>query len=448
VNSSNDLSQQLKEAGLVGAGGGGFPTYIKAQAKADTVLMNAAACAPLINKDLEILAHFPNEVLDGFRMLMSAVGATRGIIGIKRKHKDLISRLERHLDKNMSIYQCADYYPAGDEFCLVYEATGKKIPQGGIPLDIGVVVANVETFYNISVSKHYPVTHKFVTLVGEVKSPCVVKIPVGCSFKDAIDLAGGLTREDVAIVVGGPMMGETVFNLNTPIDKATSGLVVLPKNHPLIEKRLRKQKSSIRRGRSVCDQCSMCTEMCPRYMLGYSVQPHKVMRNLMFTGSSTHSNVHSSALLCSECSLCSMYACPEDLDPRDMCIHSKTEIKKSGADVKAEISKIGLPIFDVHPLREFRKLPSKRLLASLAIDRYEKPAPYKPVNFVPDEVNVKIYPHSKVLFKTGDKVKVAQKISDLDVKTFGVPSHASVNGTVGKITSEFIQIISDKGGAK
>ena len=155
---SAEFSRNLRAAGVVGAGGAGFPSYVKAQGRAEFVLVNAAECEPLLKKDQKILEYFPEKVFDGLELLMRAAGAKQGILGIKKKHEKIIPRLEAIAKgrKNISVLKLGDYYPAGDEQCLVFEATGRVVPPGGIPLEVGCVVSNVETLYNAAAGKPLP----------------------------------------------------------------------------------------------------------------------------------------------------------------------------------------------------------------------------------------------------------------------------------------------------
>ncbi len=225
---SGEFSRRIRTAGVVGAGGAGFPSYVKASSRADTVIMNAAECEPLLQKDQEILLNFTTEVIAGLELLMRSVNAKEAIIGIKAKHSSLIKKIEPALTgrKNIRIHRLDDFYPAGDEFCLVYETTGKIIPQGEIPLKIGVVVNNVETIYNMFMSGETPVTDTFFTVTGAVKKPATLRFPIGASFEDAVNLAGGAACENCAVIDGGAMMGKVVTDFDTPATKTTGGLIV------------------------------------------------------------------------------------------------------------------------------------------------------------------------------------------------------------------------------
>ena len=177
-----------------------------------------------------------------------------------------------------------DYYPADDEYDLVYTVTERLIPPGGIPINVGCVVNNVETLVNIAAaSQGKPVTHKIITLAGAVNHPVTISVPVGTTFREAIEATGGFATPDPVLCLGGLMMGETTENLDAPITKTSTGVVVLPREHHIIERKLKPPKAQAGIGKSACDQCRYCTEYCPRFLLGYQVEPHAVMRSLAFT---------------------------------------------------------------------------------------------------------------------------------------------------------------------
>src|ERR1700748_2254988 len=144
------LSQTLREMGVVGAGGAGFPTYVKAQSKVEFLIANGAECEPLIHKDAELMRHFPKPILDGMTAMMNAVGAKTGKFGVKTKNAESIEALKHSLTNDrIEFVMLGDFYPSGDEYELVYTATGRLIPPAGIPLNVGCVVNNVETLYNV-----------------------------------------------------------------------------------------------------------------------------------------------------------------------------------------------------------------------------------------------------------------------------------------------------------
>jgi len=163
--------EQVAEAGVVGAGGAGFPTHVKLAGQADTVLVNAAECEPLLHKDKEVLRQYADEVLAGLAAAMDLVGAERGVVGIKGKYADVIELLKPKLAPKMDVVPLRDAYPAGDEFILVYDVLGRVIPPGGIPLAVGAVVVNVETAMNVARAAEQPVTEKYLSIAGAVANP-------------------------------------------------------------------------------------------------------------------------------------------------------------------------------------------------------------------------------------------------------------------------------------
>ena len=166
----NDFARLIREAGVVGAGGAGFPSYVKAASKADTVIANGAECEPLLQKDQELMARRTAEFLDGLTLLMRSTGAARGVVAIKEKHAQLLAHIDKAVKgrPGVEVKRLRDVYPAGDEYCLVYEVTGRLIPPGGIPIQVGVVVNNVETLHNLGRAAKTPVVDSFFTVAGAV----------------------------------------------------------------------------------------------------------------------------------------------------------------------------------------------------------------------------------------------------------------------------------------
>ncbi|MFQ5454262.1 MAG: SLBB domain-containing protein, partial [Candidatus Zixiibacteriota bacterium] len=187
------LVEKVKEAGVVGAGGAGFPAYYKFNAKVEIMIANGAECEPLLCKDKELMQLFPGEIKKGMELVADAIGASRIILGIKAKNSDIIGQFKSLFGgTNIEIFEMGDYYPAGDEYLLVYEATGRLIPYDGYPVDIGCVVSNVETLLNVALaSAGVPVTETFVTITGKVRNPMTVKVPIGTSIQELLELSGG-----------------------------------------------------------------------------------------------------------------------------------------------------------------------------------------------------------------------------------------------------------------
>ncbi len=187
--------------------------------------------------------------------------ARRCVIGIKEKYHEVIAKLERVVPEGIEVAHLRDTYPAGDEFLLVYDVTKRVIP-GRLPLHVGCIVNNVETMFNLG--KEGPVTYKFLTVTGAVAQPCTLEVPIGTPVGEVIEAAGGSTVREFGVLLNGVMMGKLCTDLTTPVTKTTGGFTSCPKHHPLL-RRYRMDYPTINRiGRSACDQCSFCTEMCPR----------------------------------------------------------------------------------------------------------------------------------------------------------------------------------------
>lgn len=430
-------AELIRNAGVVGAGGAGFPAHVKANAQVEYVVANGAECEPLLHKDFELMLHYPERVVQGVKLLMQATGAREGIIGVKEKNQSAIDALRRAIDDpTISLHTLGDFYPSGDEYILVYEATGRLIPPQGIPLDVGIVVNNVETLYNISAAiDGTPVTEKFITVAGAVNSPVTFIAPIGMSYSDAIAVAGGASVSDFAVFVSGIMMGKLEFNFDLPITKTCAGLIVLPTDHTLVQRKSLPAERMHGIGKSACDQCSYCTELCPRYTLGYDVQPHKVMRSLSFTA--TGEDVWNQfAQLCCGCGLCTLYACPEYLFPKEACDKGKHDLKEKGLRWE------GPREVHPHPMYEYRRTPLKQLMQRLDVAQYDRSTPFIQSESWPKRVTLPLSQHigapAQPLVRVGQSVRRGELIADIPADKLGSCLHASIGGTVTEVNGSIV----------
>ena len=431
---------QLAAAGVVGAGGAGFPTHVKLSGKADTVVINAAECEPLLHKDKELILAFGDSIVEGLAIGMRLTGAVRGVIGIKGKYQRVIDSLAPKLHPSMEIIPLPDAYPAGDEFILVYQTLGRVIPPGGIPLAVGAVVMNVETAYNVARAETTPVIEKFVSVAGAVKNPSTLRVPIGAPLSACLAAAGGATIPDPAYVVGGAMMGYLADDLSAPVTKTTGGLIVLPSDHFIVQRKSWDWNKTRRVGRSACDQCSRCTELCPRYLLGHPIEPAKSMRSLGFSAG-READV-AGTVFCSECNLCSYCSCPEGLDPKGVNVQNKRRIL-------AEKKRWENPPF--HPerpdhLMDFRKTPTARLMRRIGLDQFVNKGPLEgtAVDCAAVELPLKQHIGAPLVptVQVGSRVERGQAIAIRPVTdgkpALGADLHASISGVVAAITERSI----------
>ncbi len=425
--------ETIAACGVVGAGGAGFPTHVKLDTRAECVVLNAAECEPLLHKDKELLRAYGPEILAGLVAGMQLTGAPRGIVGIKGKYQDVIEQLTPQLPPGVEIRTLSDSYPTGDEFILVYDCLGRIIPPGGLPRDVGAVVMNVETALNVARTR--PVTRKYLTVAGSVREPVSLDVPVGVTFGECIVLAGGTTAEQPVALVGGAMMGRLAASLDEPVTKTTGGLIVLDESHPLI-RRYRNDWTVIRRiGAAACDQCSFCTELCPRYLLGHPIEPHRAMRSLGFD-SAGRANVIGT-LYCCECNLCSMYSCPEVLDPKNVCSENKRRLMKDKPAVEPELSPNRARLH-----LDNRRAPISRLIARLGLSSFRNVGPLIGETVRPARVVLPLKQHvgapATPTVQPGSRVAAGDVIARPADGQLGAVIHASIAGQVTDVGESII----------
>ncbi len=427
------MEDTVFETGVVGCGGAGFPASVKLAGRAETLIVNAAECEPLLHKDKELLARRADEFFAGLAEAMARVGARRGVIGLKKKHADLIEAVSRRCPQNVAVYPLDDVYPAGDEFVLVYEVTGRIVGPGGLPKDVGAVVHNVETLINIG--RRRPVTRKALTVAGLVARPMTLEAPIGTPFRDVIDAAGGPVLPDYAVLVNGVMMGRLAEDLSEPVTKTTAGLIVLGRDHALVKRYARRPEAVRRIARAACDQCSFCTELCPRYLLNHPVEPHRVMRSFGL-GQALEGAVRF-ARYCSGCRLCSLAACPENLDPSEICGLLKAGTGSAGTAERPA------PAPRPHPMRFARRLPMSRLVRKLGLADLEDHAPWRDVQLAPRRVRIPLRQHTGVAAEpavgVGQAVREGDCIGKIPQGKLGAPVHASIDGRVMSV-AEAVEI--------
>jgi Na+-translocating ferredoxin:NAD+ oxidoreductase RnfC subunit len=434
----SDRIETARRAGIVGAGGGGFPMYVKLQAKAEIVIANGAECEPLLHKDKQLMLKRPDAVVRGLLYAAETVGASRCIIGVKEKYHDVVDAVrDAARGTHVEIFTLDNFYPSGDEYVLVYEATGRLIPTGGLPKDVGCLVQNSETLANFAdaVDSGKPVRDSWVTITGAVGRPSTFCVPIGTPYRLLRDAAGGARVSEPVILDGGAMMGKLVLDWDTPVTKTTAGLVVVDRTHELVVRRELPRPKLERIGLSACDQCYYCTEFCPRFLLGHPIQPHKVMRSLGFVGTSREYWSEWGAACC-ECNLCSLYACPEDLDPKNMSTWAKQEVFKAGYHFPEPRE------VEVHPMQESRKVPLPKLIQRLGLTEYDAPAPLRDFALQNTTLTLRLDQHrgkpALPSVSAGQVVVEGAVVADVAETEMGCPLHAPRAGVIREVRANEI----------
>lgn len=437
------LLEQIKDAGIIGAGGAGFPTHAKLTGQAEYLLLNGAECEPLLRVDQQLMAMYPEEIIRGFEAAGRLVGAKTALIGIKKKHKEVIEILKEKIGTLgvgdfIEVKELPDIYPAGDEQVLVYELTGRVVPETGIPIQVGCVVINSETALNIyKASQGQPVTEKYITIAGDVPNRLTVKVPVGTPIIDVLRLSGIEDFSDYAVIDGGPMMGPVMTDINGFVTKKNKGFVILKKQHFLIRKKSVTMEQAKRLNKATCEQCRMCTDMCPRYLLGHNMQPHKMMRVMNYAIDDLEGQ--KIAQLCCQCNMCELFACPAGLHPKMANLYFKDKLAEQNIRYSPNKSE-----FEARDIRKYRLVPSKRLIARLGLKTFDLPAPMTDVALAPNIIRIAARQHvgapAEPVVSKGEQVQVGQMIGRIPEGSLGAAIHAGISGIVTEVTADYIEI--------
>mgnify|MGYP002578927124 CR=1 FL=1 len=265
--SKEEIVNKVKEAGVVGMGGAGFPTCVKLKpAKpVDTILLNGCECEPYLTADHKVLLEFADDIIFGLKAILKTTGAKKGIIVIEDNKQDAIELMQEKVADigNMEVFVARTKYPQGAEKTLIKRVMGRIVPSGGLPADVGVVVDNISTVKAISdaIQTGMPLIERVATVTGEkIKNPGNFVIKIGTSVKELIDYCGGFTDDDVLVKMGGPMMGFPLNTLDVPMMKGSNGIIAIDTDET-------KEQPCIKCGRCV-DVCPM--ELSPLYFVKYA----------------------------------------------------------------------------------------------------------------------------------------------------------------------------------
>lgn len=253
--SSEEIVEIVKDNGIVGMGGAGFPAYVKLQPgkPIDAVLLNGCECEPMLTADYKVLLHYADDVVYGLRAIMKAVSAPRGVIVIEDNKPDAIAMLQEKTKgyENIEVMAARTKYPQGAEKMLIKKVLGRSVPRGGLPADAGAVVSNVSSSKAIAdaIRLGMPPVERVVCVTGErVRSPGNFIVKVGTSVQEILDFCGGIVGDDVTVKLGGPMMGIPQTELDVPVIKATNGIIACETDHTTAVE---------------CIKCGRCADVCP-----------------------------------------------------------------------------------------------------------------------------------------------------------------------------------------
>lgn len=444
-----NLAEVVKAAGVVGAGGAGFPTHIKINTKAECFIINAAECEPLIETDKYLCRMFADDIVEGILIVAKHLEAKRKVIALKAKYVDEIKALKAAIVKagaDIEIHEMKTFYPAGDEQVIVQQICHKSVPEGGIPLDVGVVVNNVGTVIHVKDAlSQIPVTDKFLSITGEVDKAIMVKAPIGTSIRACIEKAK-VKIPNYVVLLGGPMMGKIIEDQKeideTVVTKTMGNLLILPPDHYLVKWNQISFSRMTMHARSACIQCRMCTDLCPRYLIGHNVQPHAVMRNIWRESSITdmeeYKNTFESAINCCDCGLCEMFSCPMSLSPCRVNRYIKKQFREKGIKVERNRNPIAKNEVDIH------KVPTGRLVSRLGLGNYEGMHAKDCFDVEPKEVMVLLSQHIGApaipVVAVGDQVKRGDLIAKATDTGLSANIHGSLDGVITEVTAQGIMI--------
>jgi H+/Na+-translocating ferredoxin:NAD+ oxidoreductase subunit C len=319
---TQQLLAAIQEGGLVGLGGAAFPTHVKLSPppdqKIDTVLLNGCECEPYLTTDHRTMVEYPERVHLGTRIMMQCLGVNKAIVGIERNKPDAIEIMRQTVPADLDIEIIALHvkYPQGAEKMLIKALIDREVPEGGLPMNVGVVVQNVASVATIAeiFETGLPLVERILTVTGHgVRQPRNLIVPIGTKLRDVLDACGGLSDDAAEVIMGGPMMGPAQGNLDTPILKGTSGIVVL-------------NQSELKPSTTYpCIRCGHCLDACPVFLdpqhLG-SLGLHQDYQEMMDFHLST----------CMLCGCCS-YVCPSNIPLSHMFGVAKASLRSQGVKV-------------------------------------------------------------------------------------------------------------------
>ena len=326
---SQEIIDIVKEAGITGMGGAGFPTHVKlsgAVGKADTIILNGAECEPYITADHRLMLERGEAVIGGARFIMKALGLKEATIGIEGNKLDAVEHLKSLLpngDTSIHVETLKTRYPQGAEKQLIQRVTGREVPPGGLPADVGCTVFNVATAAAIydAVTEGKPLTHRNVTITGgAIERPMNVNAPIGTPVEHLIKMAGGFKTQPQRLLMGGPMMGNPQYDLTAPMFKGTNCILALTD-----------AEAAVQDTEQTCLRCGRCVNACPMHLMPLYMHMYAEKR-------AWHELEGYNIMDCMECGSCN-YICPARIHLVQSFRMAKFEIRGLAAKQKAKEGK-------------------------------------------------------------------------------------------------------------
>lgn len=313
-----EIVEITQKSGIVGLGGATFPSHVKLSVppgkKCETVILNGCECEPFLTADYRVLKEKTEEVIEGFQIICKTLGVKKAYIGIEENKVDIAGEIEKEIknkkiDCDIELKILPEKYPQGSEKHLIKSITGKEVPSGGLPIDVGVVVFNVQTAYSIkkAVCEGIPLTERVLTVTGLVEKPGNLKVKIGTDISEILNYCGGDIKEGRKLVIGGPMMGINIPSPEVPVIKGTTGILILPEENLPDEI-------------EPCIRCGKCIEVCPMNLV-----PAEMSRYA--EGKKWEEVEKLNVFDCIECGCCS-YICPAKRPLVELFKLAKSEVKR------------------------------------------------------------------------------------------------------------------------